>query len=88
VSDDLHDIRIRFESDRGCVKAPGFYRRIVAMPQIPGLPRADALDYTPDVQVYRIRPQYEGERDMSAAERDACRAWLAEQVATAVERRG
>lgn len=87
MSDDLHDIRIRFADDRGCVKAPGFYRRILSMPAIPGLPRSDGIDYTPDVRVFRLLPQYEGWRDMSAAERNACRKWLADQVENAVERR-
>lgn len=87
MSNDTHDIRIRFEGDRGVVKAPGFLRRTISMPEIPGLPRLHAIDYTPDVHVYRLQPWCDGWRDMSAAERNACRSWLAGQVAAAVERR-
>ena len=76
MSADLYTVRVYFEAERGCIKAPGLYRAISAPPTIPGLPKLQAIDFAPEVNVADIRPWQGARREMYEAEALAVVAWL------------
>lgn len=77
MSANLYTVRVYFESQRGCVKAPGVYRHIKLAPDIPGLPPLGAIDYAPEVNCATLMARLGGRREMTSAEVLAVRAWLA-----------
>lgn len=84
MSADLYVVRVFFEGERGCVKAPGVYRSISTAPNIPGLPKLTSIDFAPEVNVAYLMPWCGEKREMTAAEALAVVMWLrAVQAATA-----
>jgi hypothetical protein len=77
MSANLYTVRVFFEAQRGCVKAPGVYRSIGTPPDIPGLPPLGAIDYAPEVNCATLMARLGGRREMTSAEVLAVRAWLA-----------
>jgi hypothetical protein len=76
VSAALYVVRVWFESEHGCVKAPGIYRRISSAPRIPGLPLLEMVDFTPEVNVAILRAHMGEKREMTEAEALCVIAWL------------
>lgn len=76
MSANLYVVRVYFDNERGCIKAPGVYRAISRAPVIPGLPKLDMIDFTPEVHVADLRPHMGKRREMYEAEALAVVAWL------------
>ena len=84
MSTDLYTVRVFFEGERGCVKAPGVYRAISSPPTIPGLPKLAAIDFAPEVNCAYLLPWMGERRERKEAEALAVVAWLrAVQAGTA-----
>ncbi len=62
---------------RGCVSAPGIAQYLLSPPNIPGLPKIEAIDYAGVVFAPTIQPVKEARREMEAHEVEAVKAWLA-----------
>jgi len=72
----LYTVRVHFEGEHGCIKAPGVYRNISRAPTIPGLPKLDMIDFTPEVCCAMLRSHMGEKREMHEAEALAVVAWL------------
>lgn len=72
----LYIVRVYFDGERGCVKAPGVYRNISHPPVIHGLPKLETIDFAPEVNVADLRPWMGERREMHEAEALAVVAWL------------
>jgi hypothetical protein len=76
--------RVRFAGGHGTVAYASITRHFADVPIVPGLPVFDALDYVPS-ECARIKPQYDGERDMEGWEIRSLLAWAAALNAAAPE---
>lgn len=72
----LYTVRVYFDAERGCVKAPGVYRQISRAPEIPGLPPLGAIDFAPETQTATLRALMGERREMRADESLAVATWL------------
>lgn len=73
----IYPVRVYFEPNRrGCVTAPGVAQYILSPPNIPGLPKIEAIDYAGAVFAPMIQPVKEARREMEAHEIEAVKAWL------------
>lgn len=79
MSDLLYATRLRFEGSRGVAKLHGRREVLTEAPQLPGL-RVVAIDYVPEVRMYRIQCHGEGWRDMEGHEIRAADKALLELV--------
>lgn len=76
MSQALYTVRVFYEGERGCVKAPSVYRQISAPPTIPGLPKLQAIDFAPEVNCAYLLPWCGERREMYEGEALAVVAWL------------
>ncbi len=73
----IYPVRVYYEPNRrGCVSAPGIAQYILSPPNIPGLPKIEAIDYAGVVFAPTIQPVKEARREMETHEIEAVKAWL------------
>ena len=77
MSSDLYFLRLYWNGQVGCAKAPGVFRRFTALPFMPGLPMMEYLDFAPETHTALLRTcGAKHERAMTADEQKAASHYL------------
>ena len=79
----LYSVRLMWHGGKGDLAADGVWITLRVAPPVLKQLGATEIEFTPEVNVSRLRAAHDPWRDMNAAERDTVRAWLS-QIAASV----